>query len=188
MATGIVRPNSPTVIYEWLGGGSTDWQQIDDDVEDPADGDDVEIAADKDDDGDIEVWNFTSILSVDEVTQIVVKVRNRRVDAPISASVDINLGGWIGAQGFSPQLIEQWHTFTFSGLSGSQANLDGLQVKITLGGMGDNNYFYVDVVYCIITYSELSGWGHKFNDVAPANIAKINGVSIQNILKINDLA
>lgn len=37
----------------------------------------------------------------------------------------------------------------------------------------------------ITTYSEITGWGHKIQGVANANIAKINGVAIANIAKVN---
>ena len=145
--------------------------------------------------------NLTDILGfpdtiddVDEVTSIEVNVYYGSMDADESPSgkvtVDINLGGWQGSKDMSKPHAAGWEAFTWTSLSGSQSDLDGLQVKFYSDGLGSGKYigdsYQVYAVYIDVTYTPTEGvWTHKFIGVANASIGKINGVSIANIGKVN---
>ena len=144
----------------------------------------------------IETFGFPDTIDdVDEVTQIVVNVYYSTVDADEaptgSCTIDVYLGGWLGTKSFTKPKAGGWQAFTWAGLSGSQADLDGLQVKFNAVGLGSGKYLgdvvSVHAVNVDVTYTPTAGggWGHKVNGVLPANIGKINGVLTANIGKVN---
>ena len=134
------------------------------------------------DDNDEEVFGFGTI-AVIEVTQVVVSVYGQINGAGASPECDVNLGGYIGVQEIGLTTIRGWHHITFAGLSGSQADLDGLQVKLIADASVAKTGATIYTMYVTITYTA-TGWGHKFLGVAGANIANVNGVPRANIGKI----
>lgn len=141
-----------------------------------------------------------TIDDVDEVTQIVVNVYYVAYDADESpagsvGNVDIDLGGYQGAKTLIKPYasgVSGWKVLTWAGLSGSQADLDGLEIKLSVGTLNAGKYigdFYtIYSMYIEVTYTPTggpAGWGHKINSVLNANIGKINGVLKANIGKVN---
>ena len=143
-----------------------------------------------------ETFGFPDTINdVDEVTQIVVNVHYSFINADESPAgsitIDVYLGGWLGTKTFTKP-HGGWEAFTWAGLSASQADLNGLQVKFYAAGLGAGKYIpdscQVHAVNVDVTYTATggpAGWGHKVKGVLPANIGKINGVLTANIGKVN---
>jgi hypothetical protein len=138
-----------------------------------------------------EFFNMTSIANVDEVTAITVYlycfVQDTDQGTPCTKTVNIDLGGFQGTKNISTGGTD-WQDFTWSGLSGSQSDLDSLVVRLYSGEpvagkiLGDNIQIYT--IYATVTYTGGSGYGNNFNGVASANIGKISGVATANIDKV----
>lgn len=56
-------------------------------------------------------------------------------------------------------------------------------VKVT--NAGGTFFLFIDAIQAKVYYTESTGWGHKINGVANANISKVNGIAKANISKIN---
>ncbi len=190
MATVILRPND-TVSNAWSIGDHTD---VDEEVVDPNGSDDVWWLATwaSTDDNDIIIMGFPNTIDdVDEVTNITVKTLGEiNLSGDGDPEVDINMGGWQN-EGSEPECVlgfmgtPAWETNSFDG-SWSQSDLDGLQVKYIADCIPKNSGNWLDVVYVIVTYTQLgAGYTHKVSGIAPANIAKINGIARANIAKVN---
>ena len=194
MAT-VLKLNS-TEQEQWDGTGSPNHEQIDEG--DPENEADSLYAAGSASDNVIDIYGLpNTIEDVDEVTQIEVLVwySSLECDGTPSgnlATIDIDLGGYQGGKTLEQDWlagVDGWKTLTWAGLSGSQADLDGLEVKLSVGTLNDGKFihdtFTIWSIYLKITYTAAAaGWAHKFLGVPAANIAKVNGVAIANIASI----
>ncbi|KKK78190.1 hypothetical protein LCGC14_2846050, partial [marine sediment metagenome] len=72
--------------------------------------------------------NSTNI-SGGNVTQIQIKVYGN--ESSLDSTVDVYLGSWLGAKQLDMGSTSVWNTYTWSGLSLSQTDLDGMQIKFT---------------------------------------------------------
>lgn len=147
---------------------------------------------------DIEQFNFaTTDIGGEIVTQIEVKIyhdSNWYIGSGNIGYVDLYIGDWQAQKTLSEPWTSTWETFTWSGLSASQSDLDGMQVKITAGNLQQStncvtvyDQIIVYSMYAIVTY-EIGKWPHKIQGVVSVNIGKINGVPIEQIGKINGVA
>jgi hypothetical protein len=190
MAT-TIYPNG-TVQQQWNTTGTPSHAEID---EDPPDAGDHVHANGSASDNKIDIYSFPDTIDdVDEVTQIVVRVYLYSIDADVSPSadvgyIDIDLGGYQGQKTLNKP-HNGLQTLTWAGLSGSQADMDGFELKLGVGTLNDGKYMDDSyTIYCIhvdVTYTPVAagGWGHKFNGVAGASIGKISGVAIANVGKV----
>ncbi|KKM13925.1 hypothetical protein LCGC14_1711280, partial [marine sediment metagenome] len=186
MATDILRPNSSD-SHTWSIG--TGHANVDDEVTQPDAGDSDILGAffANGDDNDVEVLGFPTISGISEVTNITVWTYGSVTTITDTPEIDVNMGGW---QGYVECVINsttmKWTSNSFNG-SWNQANLDGLQVRYRADvsdiskGADSNN---LDVVYVIVTYTVVAGYGHDFIGVPAANIDNVIGVPTENIDKI----
>ena len=186
MAT-TIYPNG-TVQEQWDSTAGVNHTTIDEVTPDPND----YVIAQPPTDNKIDIYSLPNTIDdVDEVTQIAVKVWCINIDADESpsgdvANVDINLGGYQGAKSINKPL-SGLQTLTWAGLSGSQADLDGLLVKLAVGTLNagkiiDDSY----ILYCmhiVVTYTPAApaGYGHDYMGVLAANIDEVCGVPTANI-------
>lgn len=181
----ILRPNA-TVSNEWSIGNHTN---VDEEVTQPAAGDDDCLVATNGDgdDNQVVVLGFpNTITDVDEVTNITVWTYGGRFGNN-SPEVDVNMGGW---QGYLECTLAadpnwSWTSDSFDG-SWTQADLDGLQVRYRADVPDKYNTNYPSVVYVVVTYIPTApvGYGHDFMGVPAANIDNVCGVPAANIDKI----
>ena len=177
--TVILRPNG-TEVNQWRWGDHTN---IDDDVEDPEEGDGQTIMADEANGDDLDIITISfpnTIDDVDEVTNIRVKTDGWYLGT--RPDVDVDMGG---SQGYEqvplPGILEDWADNDFPG-SFSQADLDGLEVTYKAHCPDKGNYNQLEVCYVIVTYTVLVvGYGHDFLGIPAANIASIMGIPTANI-------
>ena len=191
MTDAILRPTSDDTT-EWITI-TPHWNKIEEVVEDPTAGDGFAVGADENDAGQLEIQNYdpsvspNDIQDVDEVTQIVVKCYIKEDEDFSAWSIDINLGGWVETKYLNPTASYAWYTTTWTGLSGSQADLDSFQIKYTCPTtMGKIKFIQLDTSYAIITYTPAVGaYGNNVDGVQSANIGKVMGVLSVNIAKVN---
>lgn len=182
MPTGIVRPNANYVNQWALWSGSGDaWERVDDNIEQPTAGGGDAVHADDDDDNDIEEFDMTTLTGVVTVTAITAWVYANTLT--VQPTIDVYLGGYLGAKTCT-WAVETWTSYTWSGLSGTQAQLDAIRVKFVSAVHDKITNHLLDCVYLVITYTVPSGYSHKFCGVLPANIGKISGVATANIGKV----
>lgn len=190
MATANLNPNGDiTVQWIQIGGSTYHFQEIDEGTV-PVTTDHVYVQG-VGDVGKIESFNMQST-TVGTVTQIEVKVYTYSylVGGSSLGTVDIYLGSWKGTkQIINTNAVTQWTTYTWSGLSGSQAQLDALQVKFVAGDLETNSncvtvhdYVFIYTMYVIVTYT--TGYEHDFMGVPAANIGSVSGVPVVNIASI----
>lgn len=183
MATDIVRPNAnSTNQWELFGGSGDAYERVNEEIEQPTDGNGEALRANDDDSGDIEEYEMSSISSVDEVTSITVWVWGHYTLGP-QATIDIWLGGYVGVKTCTmPSAVAGWSSYTWSGLSYNQSHLDAMRIKFVAPTLGKNQLVILDCVYAIITYTEaVIGYGHDYMGVPAANIDEVNGVPTANI-------
>ena len=156
--TGIVRPNGD-ITKDWLTPvvGSAHLK-INEGITDPGTPDGDPMATGGADTGESNVISFGSIADVIRVERITVHFYGKEeVGVPDNMTVDINLGGWIGAVQKNMLSTYLWYSADFEDLNGSQADLDGLEVKFTAGTVDANNHHYIDEAYCVVHYKR-STW------------------------------
>ncbi len=115
------------------------------------------IYADSDSDNDVDVFSFNTISDVDGVTSVTIALQCRTIDelenTTDQIAVDIEMDGWEGAQNFTFPSSKEWVEETWNG-AWSQADLNGLQVKITApAAIGLGATFYIFYVKAYITYT-----------------------------------
>ena len=189
MTTADVVPNGDGATIDWSSSDTTHSTEIDEAKASPDCNDYINaVGASKA--NKIDIINMSSIANVDEVTQIVVWVYWWSIGS-VALEMDINLGGWQSEKNIAAGGAG-WDSLTWGSLSGSQADLNGLQVKFDAGSLTDgtgcipvSDQHHVCTMYAVVTYTEAAGgWGHKFIGVAGADIAKVSGVLIANIADI----
>ena len=140
------------------------------------------------DDNEVEVFNFTTIADIGEVTQVVVWVYGRHGITYPGGSPEVNLyiGGWLGEDELTPLFTtsDGWHSKTYSGLSKTQADLDGLQVQIRADVGENKNDNIVFTIYCAITYTVAGYTAGNPLGVAIATVASVMGVAKADIASI----
>lgn len=186
MATGITRPDG-TEAGGWAGSQSPNHEGINQGVTQPTAPDAENVTANDGDENDVDRYTFdNSIDDVDEVTQIKFWIYVQQ-NGNTWADINVDLGGWLGVVRFSPAAGPGWSSQTRAGLSGTQADLDGLRIQLTADSdMGKTAFIAIREIYAEVTYTAVPvGYGHKVNGVAPANIAKVNGILTANIAKVN---
>lgn len=135
---------------------------------------------------DLESFDMDNVPSdVGTITGIKVWYYGKQVSAG-SASIFYYDGAWQGPLGLTVLVTYSWSSVEWTGLTLTKAQGDALAIRMRAETLSKGQVIYCNTLYAVITYSlAVSGWGHKFNGVANANIAKINGVAIANIAKIN---
>jgi len=193
MATAIIRPTAD-VTNEWTSPADpgNHHNYIDDVVVVPNAGDGAFIGANKDDDGDIEVFdmdNDTQDVDGNSISTIVIYVRAREQGGTTTnIIVNVNLGGWLANRYLNPTLSWEWYPLAWGSLNCDQTDLDNLQIKFTAGTIVDPQFQEIDVAYCVITYDQVAvGYGHDFLGIPAANIDSIMGIPAANIDNIMGL-
>lgn len=180
-----LRPNATVSDDGWTG----DHTDIDNAVTQPATNTDdyIHASAVGGQDTDVIVLGFPNTLTdIGEATSITVWAYNKYADLG-ACRFDVNLGGWQeykynDASGAHPTVL--WGKAIWNG-SWTQSDVDGLQVRIIADvGTGKADEIWNYIVYCVITYTAPSGYGHDFMGVPAANIGSVSGVSTTNIASI----
>ena len=182
-----IYPNA-TIQEQWNSTGSPNHAEIDEVTPDVGD---YVNAVGTTNDNKIDIYGFPNTIDdVDEVTQIAVRVYCINIDADESpagdvGNVDIDLGGYQGAKSINKPL-NGLQTLTWTGLSGSQADLDGLEVKLSVGTLSDGKIipgsYQIYALSVLVTYTPVAaGYAHKVLGVLPANIGKVLVVDTANI-------
>ncbi len=161
MTTDFVDPDGD-VTTEWSSTAGGHYTEIDDGQRQPATGAPLNEAdyihqlgqaGNKDDE-----FNMGTIADVDEVTAIKVWIF---VESDLAASGsqvdgDINLGGAQGAKTiFLSTDAKGWYSVEWTGLTGSQADLDALKVKLSFVET-DGHEIFVYAMYAEITFTEVA--------------------------------
>ena len=133
-----------------------------------------------------------SIQGIDEYTQVKVYLYLINIEAPAEEPRQINIyvnGAWLTPQNIPMQTPTAWRIFTWAGLSGNQASLDDLRVKVETFLMIDDKFvddlIRIGTMYAAITYTIPTGYGHNFLGVNSGDIDEVCGVPTANIDKIN---
>lgn len=182
MATGNIVPESDITI-QWTE--PTSGTHYDDINEGPStDANFIRALQINGDDGEIDYFNFTTLIDVDTVTQVKVWVNGYTNSSGYSPEIELYIGGWKGYQELSPLFTTTrgWCSYTWGSLSHTQAELNGLQVRIRADVTVSKSWQYVHTIYCEITYTPVvSGYGHDVIGVLAANIDEVCGVPTANI-------
>lgn len=187
MATGIVRPNA-NYINQWqlFGGAGAAWERVGENIEQPTAGDDATVQADDDDDNDIEEYQMGTLTGVLTITSITVWVFGTTLTN--QPTINVYLGAYLGSKNCTWGLPANWTSYTWSGLSGTQAQLDAMRIKFVSPVHDKVTSCTLDCVYAVITYTEPpSGWEHKFLGLPGASIGKISGLPIAKVGKVKGL-
>jgi len=132
-----------------------------------------------------------TIQDCDEYTQVKAYIYYNNIESPLGTPRQINIyvnGAWQAPQNIPPQAIA-WRNFTWAGLSGNQASLDDLRVKVVTGTMADDKFIPDEIriytMYAEVTYSVVVvGYAHKFLGIPSAKIGKVCGIPTANIANI----
>ena len=179
---------------EWntWGPGATHEARIDEDKGSP---DTVDaIVCDSGDNNLTDSFHMdNTIQNCQEYTQVKVRLYQMYLISTEGGDCKVNIyvnGSWQGDQIIHQDAIPIWRSYTWAGLSGNQASLDDLRVRVTTEMMVTGKYITdlirVYTMYAEITYTEpvVEGWGHNFLGVPSANIGKVCGVPTANIANI----
>ena len=100
------------------------------------------------------ILGFATITNVHRVSKVVVWILGQQQNELDDFFVDLNLGGWQGAETVRCNYAGYvWTSVTFDGLNGSQLDLDGLQVKYTAPAANvDFDDVMIGATYCVIYY------------------------------------
>lgn len=184
LATITLWPTGDSSPLEWVAfPGPTHYTCIDLDT----DSDDIRVG--NADDNDIDQFSFGSTGSVLLITDITVTIwAYNSSGGVIDPSIDVYLGGWLGAKLYDVQIqpgseVSQ----TWSNLSGTQADLDGLEVRCIAPVIGKNQWCRISLLKVIVTYflitREISGSITELNpktglmaglNIKEASIAELN--------------
>ena len=157
--TGYIVPDGFGGTEEWSGGAAElNWNRIDEYPD--VDGDGALVSVDQDGDGSIDIYEFETLLEVEEVTGIEVFVYSKRQDtAGIGISFDINLGGWQGADTIIPaDGAYSWQSVSWAGLTGTPLEFEALQLKMTAPAIGGGGFMFVETIYIKVIYKKQSYW------------------------------
>ncbi len=161
--TGYVDPDGDGATIEWNctdGSGSDGdcstghYTTIDEGTRDPntpnTDGY-ISVA----NNGSSDYLTMGTLTNPDSVSQIDVYVYGKIEDTAEDVNVDISKDGsnWEGAQSLSLGTTNAWKSSSFTGLSWSKTDLDGLQVKLTKTG-GGSYTAYIYSMYAKISYNQ----------------------------------
>ncbi|MFX1320378.1 MAG: LamG-like jellyroll fold domain-containing protein [Promethearchaeota archaeon] len=151
-STGIIRPNGD-ITTQW-SMSTPHYTRLDEEIEDPTEGDSYYIYTCVP--SMTEQYHFETIAGVDTITQIEVKMYGK-VTQNKRPTAQIYLGEWEDAKtcSWGPDLYT-WSSLIWSGLSGSQSDLDNFQIKIK-SPSGYIGYLYLNTLYVIVTYQQVAG-------------------------------
>jgi hypothetical protein len=156
--TTILRPNGD-VSTNWDAGCSGDYTCVDEVVTQPSAGDGNARRADANDDGLVESYQMETAM-VGTVTDITVWMYSYTEATTRQPDVNLNLGGLLTPQTAAWGISYGWTSLTWTGLSGTQADLDDLQVIFTANAvLNSNREHFLDTVYVEVTYD--SGFGNN---------------------------
>lgn len=179
MATQILRPTS-TDTNQWSVGNKNSVDEVVSEPNTPGDGNYWSAGEPGGDNNEIIEMGFGTIADITEVTRITVWTCGFRIGGD-NAEVDVNMGGYQGAQECNVGTGLTWKENIFNG-SWSQADLNGLQVKYIADVPDKGDLNGLEVVYVIVTFDLAPvGYGHDFMGVPAANIDNVSGVPAANI-------
>lgn len=162
----------------WQATGSPHHDQVDDAVRQPGDpGTATYVNAADGDDNDEELFGMTTLSNVDEVTNVTLWARCKRIGTDWTMGLDIRMGvAWKGFSNITPATTPTWYSLSWNG-SWTQSDLDNLAVALKASGsLGKTDVQYCYEVYVAVTYSEVSaGWAHKILGITPS---KFNGMDV----------
>ena len=187
MATFEIVPNGD-VTTEWgVIPPGFHYNAINEDHTSPDDDDGISAVNIGGDDNDIDGFNFEdSPVSINEATRVVVWTRGDII-GDTTPEIDLYVGSWQGYEECVLPVYDNagWTSNTFDG-SWSEAEIDALQIRYRADCPVEKTGNNIYTVYIVVTYIPLvSGWSHKIQGIANANIAKISGVAKANIAKVN---
>lgn len=163
--TGYCYPNGDAA-QAWSHTGAAGWSEIDEAGEPNWDD---RIYADSNDDGKVDTYDMTTLTDVISISQIQVKIHGYMYNgATDDLRVNVYCGGWLGEKSDNipvyPTLDWDDDKFIWSGLSLTQADLNGLQVKITApADIQLTEGIAIDAIRVEITYDQ-SGYTIELTD------------------------
>jgi hypothetical protein len=189
MATATLRPNEDIAIGWGVGATYTAIAEV---VNQPSAGDGTIIACSKNDGGKEDIFGFGTVSGIDVCTQVVVWTYALRgsTEPPINHTFAIKLGSsWQATTSLNFGTSYAWKSYTFSDLSASQSDIDGLQIKFTPGTMtSSDETMSIDTVYAVITYSEIVSSILKVSGVAQASVSKVSSTALASIKAISGVS
>lgn len=138
--------------------------------------------------GAVDDFHTSTLSPITNVTQIQVYAYGITLDG--GALVDLyNGSGWEGYQDIGIPTSTGWCSYTFTGLSMNQTNLNNCRVRFQASVSVSKATVNIGCVYAIVTYTYTPpGYGHDVNGVPAANIGSVNGVPTANILSVNGVS
>lgn len=174
MATGFCDPNGDVAAGWSEPASGTHYDDVDDAIRQPTQpGTSTYISCDDSDDGAVDTFAMETIPDVSEVAQVKVWVNGKHAGGGSDADVNIYIGGWQtgGALGLTDS--KSWKSRIFNG-SWTQAQLDGLQVKLT-SSVEEEGEVTVYEVYAEITYEEEAGGEARTATLNPLGLRRFGG-------------
>ena len=189
MVDAILRPDGDDTI-EWTPiPAGTHHTTVDDAVEQPNAGDmDDRLHAGSINSNDIDILDMETI-SVSSVSQVVLWFYGA-AQVSVIFKTDLYIGGWQGEANVTlgaDYLNPAWGSVIYSGLSASQADLNGMQVKFIAPVMGMYDGVNIATMYAKITYTAPPTGPdgiEKVYGIESSAIAKKYGVAWSDIAKI----
>lgn len=163
-ATGTIRPNGDSVT-QWTSTGTNHYDQINEIVTQPTAGNTSNNVNNGGSSSNVDRFQMQSISNITSVSAITVWVYAYSTRSNSSMSVDLYYDGATQQTGaVSLGTSYNWYSATFTGLTLSQSQLDGLEVIIT-GDAGGRTYYvatlYADVTYTIFTVDIVDNSGNS---------------------------
>lgn len=144
-----------------------------------------------------DIYDMETQSGIDSVSQLSIEVlvRSESSSEPgtVACKYSVNGGAsWSSLKSSSPSDSWVWKTFTWTGLSLSQSDVDDLLVYLEL--TGGSSCYWDYWIRCAtldaeITYTE-AGWSEgsvNSVDATASNVGKVNSVEVNNIGKINSV-
>jgi len=111
--------------------------------------------------GSIIIFGMETIPEASVITGIKVYLYSKRESQPATEiPVDVNLGGWLGGEKTlaAGNGAFAWDNAEWTELTGTQDDLDELQIKFTCPSCIEDGYYYLECVYVEVTYQTPCGW------------------------------
>ena len=170
----IIRPNDDkTTQWNRQPASGTHASKIDSDVVQPAAGNITTwIAAGAGQSAGVDEIYFSSILGVSNVSAVKVWLYAEEfLGTEGNVVVDVYLGALLGSKNVAWTTDPAWYSYSWTGLTKSQANLDGIYVKFTAPAMSGVDGVFVYTAYIEVTYEPTVVVDRMNNEIGAAPCA-----------------
>lgn len=182
-----IIPNADTSPNEWLAGTPQHHDSVDEHPSPPTTGgDSIGAAQSTGNEGDREEFGYTTIIGDFEVTQLKLFAYCHYINGGNIDGYVVIGGDTLGYASFVPTATYSWKSITWTGLSYTKAELDGIISMVTANGITTKGFVVeIATMYIEVTFTAISlGYPHKVMGVEVVNIGKVLGVETTDIGKV----